>query len=709
MNALRAAPALALAACAATAAEPVALDDIQVTGSREESRAFDQPQPLTLLDGEEVQRRSPQVLAQALAYEPGAFFQSSGPGQGIVIVRGLKGSEVLHLVDGMRLNNAFFRNAPSQYIALVDAQNVARLELLRGPYATVYGSDAMGGVVQLLTPEHRFDGAALDWSAGAQARYASADVNRAGRAHAAVGNQAFSLAAGYSFSEYGRRKLAEPGQSPDGAGGFTLAERVADTEYLSRAWDAKALWAPAAGHELMLSVQHFEIPELQRYFQTVPGFSGGAPARAIAQFMNERTFWHARWRFDGALGLLEDPELHLARQVMYDDRLDRTQTNSRDQFDASRSTLDGLTAQAHTTLGAHRLSYGLEVYLEELNSSSARESPPGSGNFSAPNGTSYFSPFPDGSEAQDYGVYVLDRWTPAPDWLLEGGLRYTARRTVVARGDRAFGATLDNDDLSGNLGLRYALTPQLAWTANLGRGFRAPNLFDLALVGQRANNRVVVANRDLQPESVVTLDTGLKFDGAALDGELSVYAADYRDRIATVNPAFSEGAAECPDDGDAATTGCAQNRNIAKSRYHGLEAGARWSLAPQLALRGVLNWTWGDQDDGTTKTPANRVPPLNGRVAAEYALDRALDLEAFVFFADDQGRLDPNDLSDSRIDPRGTPGYAVWNVRAVWQPHAAIELQLDGSNLLDKAYREHGSGIDGPGRGIGVSARVAFD
>ena len=85
------------------------------------------------------------------------------------------------------------------------------------------------------------------------------------------------------------------------------------------------------------------------------------------------------------------------------------------------------------------------------------------------------------------------------------------------------------------------------------------------------------------------------------------------------------------------------------------------------------------------------------------------ELEPWLFWADRQDRLDPNDQADSRIHPQGTGGYAVANLRAGWQPWPSTRLQLDLRNLLDKAYREHGSGIDGAGFGVGVSAELRFN
>lgn len=699
-------------AAAAQEESPAEFDTLQVTAGRLPESQHQVPQPVTVVGREQIERQGPAVLADALRGATGAYIQQSGPGQGIVIVRGLKGSEVLHLVDGMRVNNAFFRNSPSQYFALVDPQNIAQLDLLRGPYASLYGSDAMGGVVHVITPEERFDGERWDLRGGAALRYASADLARSSRTWVAAGDREFSVSAGFSFSEFGERRLAEPGQSPDGQGGITLEDRVNDTDYLSRAWDLKALWTPAGGHEWMAAVQVFEIPELQRYFQTVPGFSGGAPSRAIAQFMNDRAFYHARYRYSLPLAFVDRIEVHLGHQVMTDDRLDRNNPvdpdRRRDDFTFNRSALTGLTAQAESVFATHQLRYGLELYRDRVNSSAYRVLLL-DGSVTEPDGTSFFSPFPDGSRADDYGVFVFDEWRLAERWLLEGGARFTRRVTDIAQGDRAFGARLADNDFTGNTGLRYALTPALAWTANIGRGFRAPNLFDLAQVGQRANNRVVVANLDLKPESVTTYDTGLKVQHGGLAAELSVFYSQYRDRIETVSPAFAEGTPECPDDGDPATNGCAQNQNVARSRYYGFEGGWRLGLTPAIALRGTLNYTWGAQEQDGDQQPANRVPPLNGVVAAELRPVAGLRIEPSVYFAGRQDRLDANDLSDSRINPAGTPGFTVVNLDLVWTVRAGLDLQLGGRNLLNKAYREHGSGIDGAGRGLVLGLRTRFD
>ena len=101
--------------------------------------------------------RTEKLITDALRESPGMFVQQTTPGQGAAIIRGLKGSSVLHMVDGMRLNNAIFRSAPTQYFALVPTMAIERIEVLRGTPASLYGSDAVGGVVQAVTHVPVFD------------------------------------------------------------------------------------------------------------------------------------------------------------------------------------------------------------------------------------------------------------------------------------------------------------------------------------------------------------------------------------------------------------------------------------------------------------------------------------------------------------------------------------------------------------------------
>ena len=98
--------------------------------------------------------------------------------------------------------------------------------------------------------------------------------------------------------------------------------------------------------------------------------------------------------------------------------------------------------------------------------------------------------------------------------------------------------------------------------------------------------------------------------------------------------------------------------------------------------------------------PADRIPPLNGRVGLVFSTGK-LRLEPRIDFASRQDRLSPRDEEDPRINPAGTASWATLNLLLSWQVSSKVELGLRLENLGDRNYREHGSGIDAPGRNIG--------
>ena len=110
------------------------IDEVLVTATRRAVNAAEISSALSLVSDDSV--RMQKLVTDALDTNVGVFLQQTTPGQGAAIIRGLKGSSILHLVDGVRVNNAIFRSAPTQYFALVPTTAVERIEVLRGTPAS---------------------------------------------------------------------------------------------------------------------------------------------------------------------------------------------------------------------------------------------------------------------------------------------------------------------------------------------------------------------------------------------------------------------------------------------------------------------------------------------------------------------------------------------------------------------------------------------
>ena len=648
-----------------------ALETVQVTGSRRLETVHEVASAVTVVSGEQVRQAMPQTLPEALRARTGTYFQQTTPGQGTVILRGLKGSQVLHLVDGMRLNNAFFRSAPNQYLALVDPYNVAALEVVRGPSSTLYGGDAMGGVVQVLTPEPVPGEASAVTAVETLAMAGTADQARVGRVAVTGGGQRIAASTGFTYQEYGHRKTGD-------------GDRVVPSDYRSRAYDAKVVADLGRDTDLMLSAQYSEQPNTPRVDERVPGFGQTEPASEEFAFQpNSRRFYHARLRVAEPVRGIDLLTLHAARQVIVDDRRTRDTGSPDRNIEDNESELYGLTLQADSSIAdAVHVSWGLEYYTDEITSRRRREDTQ-TGVVGA-----VASRFPDGSSLDSTAVFATgDAWL-GDAVRLSGGLRYSRFDIDIEATDGAPATRLEPDDLTGHIGLWIGLTPGLALVTNAGRGFRPPNIFDLGTLGPRPGNRFNVANDELDPESVYSVDTGLKLDNGPWQAEAFAYYSRYDDRIESVPTG------DLTEDGRIVV----RSENIGEVTLYGVETGARYVPGERWEAYGVLNWTRGEDDlPGGGDQPADRVPPLNGRAGLLVRPWAGVELDGYALFAAEQDRLSDRDVGDPRIDPDGTPGWTTWNLRAAWRPRAGLELELLFENMLDKRYREHGSGIDARG------------
>lgn len=651
------------------------LDGVQVTATRRQAAVLDVPPAVTVVDAEQLRRRLGLTVTDHLRGQPGTFVQQTTPGQGTVIIRGLKGSEVLHTVDGFRLNNAFFRNAPNQYIALVDPLALDRIEVVRGPMATRYGADAMGGVVQFLSWRPEFEGEHWQQQGGLRLRAASADGVVQWRLFEAIGHEDLHLAAGHSRQSVERRRVG---------GG----ERLPLSGYRQQSSDL-ALTHLRGDHHLRLLWQRSEQPDTPRHDALVPGF-GQTAAESAEQFFRPQRRQHEQllYRFDAPLPFADSIELQLGRQHMVDDRVSRDTGSVQRDIEANASTLKGFSAQFGRVIGeSHHLGYGIEAYSDRVHSARRRQNIE-TGAVSPRSGR-----FPDGSQMRSQALYLANEWRPRAGLELDAGLRYSRFEIRLPTTVDAPGVSLRPDDLSGHLGAVFEVGDGLRVVGNFGRGFRPPNVFDLGQFGERPGNRFSIPNPALRPETVQTLDMGLKLARGPWQGEWMLFQSRYRDRISSVLT------------GDRTPEGrlVVQAQNIVELSLRGAEAGLGFDDGGEFAARVSLTWTRGDERLQGLQTPADRIPPLFGSASASWRISPRTELEAWSQFAGRQGRLSPRDVLDPRINPEGTPGWATFNLRLGYQPSPAIELALALHNLGDIRYREHGSGLDAPGRDLALS------
>ena len=141
-----------------------------------------------------------------------------------------------------------------------------------------------------------------------------------------------------------------------------------------------------------------------------------------------------------------------------------------------------------------------------------------------------------------------------------------------------------------------------------------------------------------------------------------------------------------------------RSENLARVETRGVELEWDWSPADWLQVGGNTSYTWGAQRLGDRREAADRIPPLQGSLYLTYLHSERLQFDARLDFADGQDRLSARDVRDPRIDPNGTPGWASFDTSVTWRPTSDWRVMASLSNLADRKYRYHGSGIDAVGR-----------
>ena len=638
------------------------LDEITVLATRRPATVEEVSAAVTAVDRDDVMSRK--LTTDALASVAGVNLQQTTPGQGAVIIRGLKGSAVLHLVDGMRLSNAIFRTAPTPWFALVPVSSVKRLEVVRGTPASLYGSEAVGGVVQSVSRLPQFDSDDVGYAGNVVASFDSAELQKSLRATLDMGTRRLAASFSAEYLQTGDRRIG---------GG----ERIGPSGYESKALRAVVRGISADERSWLLDLHYLEQPETPRIDELVAGFGQTEPSSSEFLFApNQRLFAHFQHDYIASSGI--DWKIDAAWQRIVDDRVTRDFGASDRRLENNSSDLYGLTVSASGETHTLWWIAGVDIYHDEVRSSRFGQ------DITNASITELSPRFPDGSTVGQAGLFGNVQWRVADRHAVNAGVRYTDVRI-----DLPDGTTISPGRLSGDLGWVYDLSDTWQFVANAGAGFRAPNIADLGTLGNRPGNRFNIPNTSLEAENVTHGDFGLRHRSDRWQFELLLFALRYADRIVSVSTGNVT-----PDGRDVV-----QSVNAASSSIRGVEAGLSADLTDRLSVNVVLNYTYGVQRIADVEEPADRIPPLNGRIDLNYAYGDRWSFEAWLVAAANQDRLSDRDVRDVRIDPQGTPGWASLGSSATWAS-AEWQVTLGVDNLFDRQYRSHGSGIDAPGRNI---------
>lgn len=672
------------------------MEEIQVTATRSERSGFEVPAPISVIGEEEIAREQPARPGDLFALEPGLEVEGSGPFLGLPVVRGLSGNRVLLLVDGQRLNNSREAvNFGGVQPSLVDVGEIAEIEVLRGPASVLYGTDALGGIVNIRTRRPPVPDRGLVIGGSLKPRYGSAGDQRSGQLDVYVASPAVSLLV------RGGVRDADDFESPRGE----IANSAAETRNVSASLEVR----PSEDERLSLDVESFRGEDIG-----VPGASG-----VFTGFYPRTTRDKASLRYEGRgpgplpsfkAGLyVQDQEEQFSTLLDLPaipagpfDLLIDTETHR-----LSDVRTVGFDLQADAALGgAHFLTYGFELFRDDVEETRREVSvqefvptapgPPGMTETTVDDDPTT----PDGT-FQGAGVYLQDE-IRAGRLMLLPGVRYDRFDIEVEGLERPEGdvpaESRTEDAVSASVGALYEVGEHLHLTAGVGRAFRTPNLIERYFFGPGSQGGLSVPNPDLDNETSLNLDVGLKLRTSWLAASATYFHNRIDDYITFVPATFM---------GDSTFGGSPVTTvdNVGDARIQGVEAavetratrwGSTWSAFGSFTLNRGRNLS----EDGPLF-----VPPVKLVVGTGWQ-DAAGRLAAGA-----TARL----VAEQDRVPEGiarTAGFGVLDLYGSLDlaPATGYPLTLRArlENLTDKAYREPLGGSLEPGRNLIVALEYAF-
>jgi len=689
--------------CAVALAQPVAdadnaavaLDPIVVVGSRAAEPLQQVVGSVSVVERERLERNGVMDIADLAMLVPGVSVPVDAVrfGRQGFNIRGLEGNRVSIEVDGVPLPDGFgvgqFALAGRDLVAL-DA--VQRVEVLRGPASTLYGSKALAGVVALTTrnPEDFL------WRGNALATGASIGVSSRDDSHFGAANLAAADGRWSGMVLLSRLQGHETDNHPRAGG---MPANPADVE--RDAALAKVVYDAERAGRWTLTLDHGSGRQQTDVQSLVfgPGrYSTTNALDADDRWKRDRlslaASWTQPWAAIDALDLLVYQQDSETRQATDQYRLGDAQTpyptlRAREFTYEQRSRGLELVAQARSQWGdmAHWQVFGIDLtrHVHEGLRTGAQINLNSGQSTNVVLGEVFpVRDFPH-SDVQELGVFWQDEIAFAPRWTVVPGLRWE-RYALDSKADSIWLqdnpqialADLDNTQWTPKLGLRFNARDQATLYLQAVRGYRAPPFSDVNVgLYLPTFNYLVKPNPELKAERSLGLEAGLRWSGPILHGSLAAYDNRFRDLIESranlgIDPA----------------TGALvfQSVNRDRARIRGIEADAHWSLgAWREAWRGTyveLRANWLRGTDTVRDQPLNSVAPARATVVGGWQAD-AQRWGAQLSLTGVQRVSRVDDSAGPLYQP---PGHARIDLNAWLNIGDHLRLDLALNNLGDRRY-----------------------
>ncbi|MFK7748816.1 MAG: TonB-dependent receptor plug domain-containing protein [Kordia sp.] len=703
------------------------LSKIVISVSKWQQNKKEIPKKVVSIDSKEIIYSAPQTAADLLEKSGKVFVQKSQLGGGSPMIRGFSTNRLLLSVDGVRMNNAIFRGGNVQNVISIDPFNINNTEVILGPGSVIYGSDAIGGVMNFYTKTPK-----LSWndktliSGNANVRYASANTEKTGHFDVNIGLKKWAFLTSVSYSDFDDLRMGRRGNDAYLRPEFVaiingedavinnanpINQRFTGYSQINLAQRIKLvsddIW------EFDLGLHYSATSNLPRYDRLI-------------EYRNE-TLRYGDWFYGPQRWFMANFQTQKKGNNTYYDNVKFT--NAYQRFEESRNKrnfqdiIRNVTEEKVDAISSSldfekrfnpkiKTFYGLEYVYNKVHSDGYDK------NITTDEITDAASRYPSGATWQSIATYASLEYKPNPKFTLQSGLRYN-HILINADFDTTFfpfpftDARTNTGAFTGSVGFSW-LPNKWQITANIGTAFRAPNIDDIGKVFDSEPGSVVVPNPNLTPEYAYSAEFGIqKKIGSSFDLNFTAFYTLLDDAL--IRKDFNlNGETEIIYNGELSNVQAIQNAS--KVYTYGFEFGfaAKFDKRTKITADLIIPRGEEEQADGT-KVPLRHVSPIFGNFHFIYKTNR-LKLD---FFANYNGSITHNNLAPSErskaylyaTDVDGNPYSPSWltiNAKSNFEINENINITASLENITDQRYRVYSSGISAPGRNLVLGLNYSF-
>ncbi len=705
------------------------LEQVVVSVHKWDQNRNEVPNKITRITRADIFRNNPQTAADMLAQSGTVFVQKSQLGGGSPMIRGFATNRVLLVVDGVRMNNAIYRSGNLQNVISIDPLTIQSAEVIFGPGSLVYGSDAIGGVMDFHTIRPELATDSKPYIRGSVfSRYSSANHENTGQAQLSAGGKKWALFSSARYSHFDDLQMGKYGGQDSYLRPEYVARQQQQDVILSNpnpriqrnsGYDQlnllqKLRFRPTKYLDLQYSFTYAATGDAPRYDRLIQYRSG---ALRFAEWYYGPMIWrmhNVQAEHTRSTALYDKARLVIAYQNYDESRVDRSRTSVFRNIQREKVHAANINWDAVKSIGPGRLFYGVEHVTNKVGSDGQRV------NIETAESVPAVSRYPDGSNWTTSGIYGSYKLNILPALTMNTGLRYSYN-TLSANFDSSFikfpyeEAVLNSGALTGSSGLSYNLNENFQINATLSTGYRMPNVDDIGKLFESTPGIITVPNPGLRSEYAWNMELGIV---KQIPEKLRIEVNGFYTLLtnAIVRRPFSfNGADSIFFDGR--MSGVEALQNVARATVWGLQLSALWQIYDGISLETHANWVNGQEtdDEQDIAVPLRHAPPFYGSAFLRYRTKK-LFLETALQYNGEitNDKLAPSEQQKTDLyatDANGNPYSPSWytiNLRASTPIHHAAIFTIAWENITNRRYRPYSSGIVAAGANLVLSLKVSF-